>query len=283
MDAVLVTGCSSGIGRACALELARAGYMTFAGVRSEEDASSLRSHSIPGLVPIQLDVRNAESVEQVVRHLAGDLGDTRFLGLVNNAGISASGPVEFLGVDEIQEVLDINLLGPVRLVQAFLPMLRESEGRIINIGSGEAFLATPANSAYCMSKYALEAFSESLRMELAPMGIHVILVEPGGTKTRIMEKVELRFQTLGESLPSTAQTLYGKSMEARRRMPERGRLQAPEKVAGVVRRALDAPKPRARYFVGADVRGAFMLGRLVPSNARDAVLRILFGFPGRRP
>ncbi len=191
--------------------------------------------------------------------------------------------VEFLEVDEIREVLDVNLLGPVRLVQAFLPMLRESEGRIINIGSGEAFLATPANSAYCMSKYALEAFSESLRMELAPMGIHVILVEPGGTKTRIMEKVALRFQTLGESLPSTAQTLYGKSMEARRRMPERGRLQAPEKVAGVVRRALDAPKPRARYFVGADVRGAFMLGRLVPSNARDAVLRILFGFPGRRP
>ncbi len=280
MGAVLVTGCSSGIGRACAIALAQAGYKTFAGVRSEEDGRSLRSNSLPGLVPVQLDVRAPGSIQQVFDRLAREAHDTSFFGLVNNAGVSASGPVEFLDVAEIQEVLNVNLLGPVRLVQAFLPMLRESAGRIINICSGEAFLSTPINSAYCMSKYALEALSESLRMELAPMGIRVILVEPGGTKTRIMEKVAARFRDLGESLPSTAQKLYGKSMEARRRMPERGHLQPPEAVARVVRRALGDSRPKARYFVGADVRGAFMLGRLLPSSARDAILRILFGFPG---
>ncbi len=280
MNAVLVTGCSSGIGRACAIELARAGYKTFAGVRSEADGSWLRSSSVPGVVPVQLDVRDPGAIEEVVNRLSREVDETSFFGLVNNAGVSAPGPVEFLDVAEIQDVLNVNLLGPVRLVQAFLPMLRKSAGRIINIGSGEAFLSTPINSAYCMSKYALEALSESLRMELAPMGIRVILVEPGGTKTHIMEKVAARFQTLGETLPSTARKLYGKSLEARRRMPERGRLQPPEAVARVVRRALGDSRPKARYFVGADVRGAFLLGRLVPSSARDAILRGLFGFPG---
>jgi NAD(P)-dependent dehydrogenase (short-subunit alcohol dehydrogenase family) len=280
MGAVLVTGCSSGIGRACAIELAQAGFKTFAGVRTEGDGLSLRSKSVPGLVPVQLDVRDSGSIEQVVSRLTREVDDTGFFGLVNNAGVSASGPVEFLDIAEIQEVLNVNLLGPVRLVQAFLPMLRQSAGRIINIGSGEAFLSTPINSAYCMSKHALEALSESLRMELAPTGIRVILVEPGGTRTRIMEKAAARFETLGESLPSTARRLYGKSMEARRRMPERGHLQAPEAVARVVRRALADWRPKTRYFVGADVRGAFMLGRLFPSSARDAILRVLFGFPG---
>lgn len=279
MGAVLVTGCSSGIGRACALELARAGYRTFAGVRSEADGASLRSASLPGLVPVELDVRNAGSIRRVVDRLAREAGGEGLAGLVNNAGVSASGPLEYLEIAEIQQVLDVNLLGPVRLVQACLPLLRESRGRIVNIGSGEGFLSTPINSAYCMSKHALEALSESLRMELAPMGIRVILVEPGGTQTRILEKVAARFQALGESLPAGAERLYGKAMEARRRMPERGRLQTPEAVARGVRRALADRRPRARYFVGADVRGAFLLGRLAPASARDAILRWLFGFP----
>lgn len=279
MEAVLVSGCSSGIGRACAIELARAGYRTFAGVRSEADSESLRAEPVPGLVPVRLDVRDAASIRGVAERIAGEAGGARLVGLVNNAGISASGPVELLELADVREVLEVNLLGVVRMVQAFLPALRESRGRIVNIGSGEGFLSTPSNAAYCMSKHALEALSDSLRMELAPMGVSVVLVEPGGTRTRIMDKVEGRFRSLADSLPDTARELYAGSMEARRRMPERGRLQPPEAVARAVRRALRDPRPRARYFVGADVRGAFVLGRLLPSSARDGILRALFGFP----
>ena len=282
MRGVLVTGCSSGIGRACALELARAGYKTFAGVRNDDDASSLRSNDQPGLIPVRLDVRDAESIEEAVGSISSALGDSALFGLVNNAGVSAWGPLEFLELSEIQAVLDVNLLGPVRMVQALLPKLRQSSGRIINIGSGEAFLATAINSAYCMSKHALEAFSDSLRMELAPLGVRVVLVEPGGTKTRIFEKEMERLENLRASISPVALDLYGESLDARARMPERGRLQRPEAVARAVRAALDARRPRARYFVGADVRGAFLLGRLVPAVARDQVLRMLFGFPRRK-
>ncbi len=284
MRGVVVTGCSSGIGRACALELARAGYKTFAGVRNDDDASSLRSNDQPGLIPVRLDVRDAESIEEAVGSISSALGDSALFGLVNNAGVSAWGPLEFLELSEIQAVLDVNLLGPVRMVQALLPKLRQSSGRIINIGSGEAFLATAINSAYCMSKHALEAFSDSLRMELAPLGVRVVLVEPGGTKTRIFEKEMERLENLRASISPVALDLYGESLDARARMPERGRshLLRPEAVARAVRAALDARRPRARYFVGADVRGAFLLGRLVPAVARDQVLRMLFGFPRRK-
>ncbi len=279
MRAVLVTGSSSGIGRACALELSRHGFRTYAGVRSEADAQALRSLRGADLVPVILDVCDAGAVERVRSQLLGEVGEAGLFGLVSNAGISASGPVEFLDLDEIRRVFDVNVLGAVRLAQAFLPALRRSRGRIVHIGSGEAFLSTPANSAYCMSKHALLALGESLRMEVAPHGVRVIQVEPGGTETRIMDKVAARFERLGASLPPAALELYGDSMDARRRMPENRRLMPPETVARVVRRALSDAKPKARYFVGADVLGAFAAGRWLPAWARDAILRRALGFP----
>ena len=283
MRSVLVTGSSSGIGRACALELAEAGNRVFAGVRSVQDASALRAESVPGLEPVELDVSEPASIDRAVGEVAAKSGDGGLFALVNNAGISASGPVEFLGPDELRAVLDVNLIGPMLLIQRCLPMLRRSQGCVVNIGSGEAFLATPSNSAYCMSKHALEALTDSLRMEVAPMGVRVVLVEPGGTETRIIEKVATRFGELRESLPPEALSLYGQSMEARLSMPEKGNLQPPERVAKVVRRAIEARRPRARYFAGADVRGALLLGRFVPVRLRDACLRWIFGFPAPRP
>lgn len=283
MRSVLVTGSSSGIGRACALELASAGYGVFAGVRSERDASALRAEPVPRLEPIELDVADPASIDRAMEHIAAEAGDGGLFALVNNAGISASGPVELLDPGELRQVLDVNLIGPMLLIQRCLPMLRRSRGRIVNIGSGEAFLATPSNSAYCMSKHALEALTDSLRMEVAPMGVRVVLVEPGGTETRILEKVEGRFRELRRSLPPEALSLYGPSMEARLAMPQKGRLQPPERVARAVRRALDARRPRARYFAGADVRGALLLGRFAPARVRDGILRRIFGFPHPGP
>ena len=130
-----------------------------------------------------------------------------------------------------------------------------------------------------MSKFALEAFNDSLRMEVAPSGVQVIVVEPGGTETRILEKVSARFQDVRGSLPENGRDLYLDSIDARARMPEGAKLLPPEAVARVVRRALSAGSPKARYFAGLDVRGAFLLGRFVPAAVRDRVLRLLFGFP----
>lgn len=277
--AVVVTGSSSGIGRACVLDLVGAGYKVFAGVRSEQDASSLLAEAGPGLRPLQLDVRDEASIEAAVRTVAAETGEAGLSGLVNNAGISASAPLGILDIADLRDVLEVNLLGPFRMVQGFLPLLRSARGRIVNIGSGEAALATPANGAYCMSKFALEAFNDSLRMELAPSGVRVIVVEPGGTQTRILEKVSARFQEVRSSLPAADRDLYLDSIDARDRMPEGASLLPPEAVARVVRKALTSGSPKARYFAGLDVRGAFLLGRFVPAAVRDRVLRLLFGFP----
>lgn len=278
-SAVLVTGASSGIGRACALDLEGAGYLVFAGVRSETDAAALRAEAGPGLVPLQLDVRDDDSINAAIEAVKAKVGDAGLYGLVNNAGISASGPLEFLDISDLRNVLEVNLLGPFRMTRGCLPLLRRANGRVVNIGSGEAALATPANGAYCMSKFALEAFSDSLRMELAPSGVRVVVVEPGGTDTRILEKVSARFHEVRSSLPAGGRELYLDSIDARARMPDGAKLLPPEAVARVVRRALLAGRPKARYFAGLDVRGAFLLGRFVPAAARDRVLRLLFGFP----
>jgi NAD(P)-dependent dehydrogenase (short-subunit alcohol dehydrogenase family) len=280
--AVVITGCSSGIGRACALDLSRAGYRVFAGVRTEQDASSLLAEASTALVPLQLDVRDEDSIAAAARRVAEETGEAGLFALVNNAGVSASGPLEFLEVAELRNVLEVNLLGALRTVKSLLPQLRRGGGRIVNVGSGEAALATPANGAYCMSKFALEALTDTLRMEVAPAGVQVIAVEPGGTQTRILEKVSARFQEVRSSLPADGRDLYLDSIDARARMPEGAKLLAPESVARVIRRALEARRPKARYFAGLDVRGAFLLGRFVPAPARDGLLRLLFGFPGRR-
>ncbi len=267
-EAVVVTGASGGIGKACVTCLRDAGFTVLAAVRNDAQAAALPS----GTQSFRLDLSEPASVDKAIEEIR--FFDLPVRGLVNNAGASLAGAIEDLSMKSLREVFEINLLGPVQLTRALLPDLRSGNGRVVNIGSGEGFLATPLNAPYCMAKHALEAFSESLRLELAPSGIPVSVVSPGQTETPILEKARASFN----ELPSQTSAPYLDLVSPRARMAER-RGAPPNRVAKAVTQALTSRKPRSRYFVGADSRGAYLLGRVVPGTLRQRFMRSFLGFP----
>jgi len=267
MSAVVVTGASGGIGRACVPLLRGAGFTVLAAVRSDAQAAALPA----GTRTFRLDLADPARVDEAVEEIRASGLPLR--GLVNNAGASRTGAIEDLPMEVIREMLQVNLLGPLQLTRALLPDLRAGAGRIVNIGSGEGFLATPLNAPYCMAKHAVEAFSDSLRLELAPSGIPVSVVSPGQTETPILAEARASFRELA----SRTSAPYRDLVAPRARMAERPGA-PPTRVARVVVEALTAGEPRSRYFVGSDSRGAYLLGRVVPSAARRLFLRSFLGF-----
>jgi len=196
--------------------------------------------------------------------------------IVLNAGIAIAAPLEFLPPAELTRQLDVNVVGQLRVLQAFLPALRPSRGRVVIMGSIGGRSALPFLGAYAMSKFALEAMADSLRVELAPWGIHVSLVEPGTIATAIWTKPQRSI----EELPPQAAELYGERAEKFRKLATgRAATQAesPEEVSNAVMHALESPKPKTRYLVGADAKRRARVERL-PDRLRDRLLtRFLFG------
>jgi NAD(P)-dependent dehydrogenase (short-subunit alcohol dehydrogenase family) len=260
---VLVTGASSGIGAACVDRLARGGWHVLGGVRTDEDADRLRAQDVE---PVTIDVTDAGSIEASVRRV--DALDA----LVNNAGIAISMPVEFLPLEELRHQLEVNVIGQVAVIQAFLPQLRAARGRIVNVGSIAGRSSLPFLGAYAASKHALEAITDALRIELQPFGIEVSIVEPGGIATPIWRKGAERFQHLAAALPPDLVLLYGERMlkfrEAAAAAGKRG--EPADLVARAVEHALTATKPRTRYVVGRDARRRSRVERL-PDRLRDRV------------
>jgi NAD(P)-dependent dehydrogenase (short-subunit alcohol dehydrogenase family) len=239
--ACLVSGASSGIGEACALRLARSGWLVYAGVRRAGDAP-------PGTTEVILGVTDAGSIAAAAARVE------RLDGLVNNAGISVAVPLEALPLEQLRNQLEVNVVGQLAVTQAFLPHLRRSRGRIVNVGSISGRSALPFLGAYAASKFALEAFTDSLRVELAPWGIWVSIVEPGTIATPIWRKgAALADEIAAGADPATIE-LYRPAMEAfRRAAAERARHGIPaDEVAKAVEHALGAATPKARYLVGAD-------------------------------
>jgi NAD(P)-dependent dehydrogenase (short-subunit alcohol dehydrogenase family) len=181
--AVVITGASTGIGRACTLLLDALGFQVFAGVRKAEDGESLRRATSARLTPVFIDVTDEQSIAAAAKSVSQEVGDAGLVELVNNAGIAIPGPLEYLTLEELRRQLEINLVGQFAVTQAFLPLLRKTRGRIVNVSSLAGKLTTPFNGAYSAAKHGMEAFSDSLRMELAPWGIHVSVVEPGTIAT----------------------------------------------------------------------------------------------------
>lgn len=271
----LITGASSGIGEASALRLARAGWRVLAGVRAAADGDRLRAAADERLEPVTIDVTEPATIAAV----ADQLGDEPLDGLVNNAGTAFVMPLEFLPLDELRGQLEVNLVGHVAVTQALLPNLRAARGRIVNVGSIAGRSALPFLGAYAASKHALEAFTDSLRVELRPSGITVTVIEPGTIATPIWRKGGERFQELTAELPPELGRLYGERMAAfREAAAAAGRRAEPaDDVAIVVERALTAERPKARYVVGRDARRRALIERL-PSGLRDRVYeRVLLG------
>jgi NAD(P)-dependent dehydrogenase (short-subunit alcohol dehydrogenase family) len=264
-ERVVVTGASSGIGEACALRLVRSGRKVFAGVRTEADAERLSGQ---GAEPVMLDVTDPASIAAAAETLRGG----PLNGLVNNAGIALSMPLEFLPLAELRRQLEVNLVGQVAVTQAFLPYLREARGRIVNVGSIAGHSALPFLGAYAASKHALEAVTDSLRLELQPFGVEVVIVEPGSIATPMWRKGAEGFQRLTTDMPADLGRLYGGRLEAFRRAAaaaaQRG--EPADNVAEVVERALTAERPRTRYLVGRDARRRARVERL-PDRLRDRV------------
>ena len=265
--AVLVTGASTGIGEATARRLKRAGWDVFAAARKDADLERLRSE---GLMPLKLDVTDAGSIASAKGELEGRGLD----GLVNNAGVAVSGPMEFIPLDELRHQLEVNLVGQVAVIQAFLPNVREANGRIVNVSSIGGKIALPLVGPYAASKFGLEAVSDSLRRELRPWGIHVALIEPGAVTTPIWERGRETADRLEAEMGEHARARYGKLADRIRaeteKIPERG--VDPDEVAKAIEQALTASRPKLRYVVGRDAKVRLKIKALVGDRRFDALI-----------
>lgn len=275
MSTFVVTGSSTGIGEACALRLAGAGHRVIAGVRREADGERLAARA-GSIVPALVDVTDGMQIDALVRRL-DELDASRLDGLVNNAGIARGGPLEFLPIDEWRTQFEVNVLGQVAVTKALIPLLRRGRGRVVFIGSISGRVSTPFLGPYGASKHAIEAVAESLREELRPWDIAVSVVEPGAVRTPIWAKGRDFADQLERRLPAEAHDLYDDAItDLRRTIDNQERVGVPpDRVAAVVERALTAARPRYRYLVGRDARGAGMLERLLPDRAMAYVTRRL--------
>lgn len=273
--AVVVTGASTGIGRAAALRLDRDGYQVFAGVRREADGERLAADGSGRLAPIMIDVTDAGMIAAAAARVGDEVGDPGLRGLVNNAGVALPAPMEIMPLDALREQLEVNVVGQVAATQAFLPLIRRARGRVVNISSVGGRVASPALGAYAASKFALEALSDSMRMELHPWGIHVAVIEPGSFGTEIWRRGGEAADSALERVPEEGRALYAGLIDAVRRLAQRtqDRGRPPDAVVRAIVHALTASRPRTRYVVGADARTQIALARLLPDRAYDALVR----------
>ncbi len=277
----VITGASTGIGRATALRLDAAGFRVFAGVRRQADGEALRGAASPRLVPLLLDVTDAAGVEAAAKTVETAVGAVGIQGLVNNAGVAVGAILEFVDLDELRRQLEVNVVGAAAVTRAFLPLMRRGGGRVVNVSSNGGYLAAPFLGPYAASKFALEALSDSLRRELRTWNIPVAVIEPGSIETPIWEKGRGQAARLRSALPEEARRLYGSALDrfeayvaktAKRAIPA-------DMVARAVEHALCAPRPKTRYRVGTDAHIGRLLTRFLPDRAVDALLARLTGLP----
>ena len=282
---VVITGASTGIGAACALHLDQRGWRVFAGVRRQADAESLKARASPRLTPIALDVADTVSISTAASAVAGAVDEEGLAGLLNNAGIAVPGPIELLPLPELRRQLEINVIGQVAVTQAFLPLIRAGRGRIVNMGSIAGRMATPFTGAYGASKFALEALTDALRLELAPWSISVSIVEPGAVATPIWEKSATAARTILGTVPPESIALYADAIEALRKTAARAEKNAvdPIEVARAVEHALTAGKPRTRYVVGREAKIRAVMALLVPDHIRDSLVAKAMRLPKTAP
>jgi NAD(P)-dependent dehydrogenase (short-subunit alcohol dehydrogenase family) len=279
MPSVLITGASRGIGRATALRLSAAGWDVTAGVRQEKDAEALTAASTGPIKTVFLDVTDEDHIAGLDAKLPQQLD-----AIVNSAGIVVGGPVEAVPAAELRRQLEVNVVGQAAVTQVVLPRLRASRGRVIFLSSVSGLISTPMMGPYSASKFALEGLADALRMELAPWGVRVILIEPAQTDTDLWRHADAQLKESVAVLAPAQRELYAKHISGfRKTIPRSQHTAAPaDGVAATVEKALTARRPRARYMVGASANVQAKLALATPTRARDALLRAGTGVP-RRP
>jgi NAD(P)-dependent dehydrogenase (short-subunit alcohol dehydrogenase family) len=279
LESVLVTGATDGLGRATAVLLARRGYRVFAGGRSAERRAALeelaRGNKLP-LEVLELDVTSDASVAAAVAEI--ERRASPVAALVNNAGIGIGAAMEEISNADLQKQFDTNLFGVLRVTQRVLPEMRKRRrGRIVNMSSVAGKIAGPIMGPYCASKHALEAISDSMRLELYPFGVQVILIEPGFIATSIgRNSMELSAAYANAAERSPYRAIYESFKESFASNMNASRT-TPEDCAAVILRAIEAKKPRARYVVTPEAKMALRMRRLLPDRMLDRFLQKQMG------
>jgi NAD(P)-dependent dehydrogenase (short-subunit alcohol dehydrogenase family) len=260
---LLITGCSSGIGRAIALEAARRGHIVFASAR---DLNAIRDLEAQSIRTLQLDVQDAASCAEAVQIVRREAG--RLDALVNNAGYGQYGAVEDVSIERWEQQFDVNVFGTVRMIQAALPPMREARGgTIVNMSSVAGKLSIPFAAPYCAAKHALEAISDALRVELSPFGIRVVVIEPGPIVSKFEERARREVNSLLKGTGPYSR-FYGEAERAMEGDFRRGQLPA-EAVARVVLKAVEARRPKIRYALTVMSKTLIPLRRLLPDRYFD--------------
>lgn len=282
MSTVLITGASSGIGREAAVRLAERGHHVIAAARTMPALEQVRRTTKGRVDTLELDVTSQDSIEAAKREIASLIGQNGIDVLINNAAYALTGPLEEVGDAELKAQFETNVFGPMRMVRAFVPQMRQrGTGRIINISSVVGRLALPFFGPYNATKHAIEALSDSLRNELKPFGIDVVIIEPGAISTGITETERSAMeQHATEGSPYAEQITkllaFQKEMNANAAKPEI--------VARAIVRAVEAEKPRARYVVPLlRARVLIAIAEFLPTEVSDALLRSITGLRGARP
>jgi NAD(P)-dependent dehydrogenase (short-subunit alcohol dehydrogenase family) len=284
LKSVLITGASTGIGATCATRLHRLGYRVFAGVRKPEDGERLRAATSERLRWIRLDVTDGNQIDDALRDLEAVLGARGLDALVNNAGVAVGGPLEYLPPAELRRQLEINVVGLHAVTQTFLPLIRLARGRIVHMGSISGRIASPFTGPYAASKHAVEALTDALRLELAPEGIRVAVIEPGQIDTPIWEKGLAESATVAARIPPEGMARYAQRLKVLqwviKSAPKRS--SPPDAVADAVIHAIESDAPRTRYVVGFDAKLRLWLTRLLPDRMMDGLVLSMLGRLERR-
>ncbi len=286
---ILITGCSSGLGRITAIHLAQRGWRVIAGVRKDSDAQSIvseaRALNIQDLATLNIDVTDADSIAHATRELAGLIAPGTLSAVVNNAGTSVVGPLELVPLTEWRRQFEINVFGQIAVTQAVLPMLRDhrrahgrGSARIVMMSSIAGKVSQPMLGPYTSSKFALEALSDALRMELAPQGIQVSLIEPGAFESNIWAKGKSSADAMDRAHP--AFPIYDQMLKNLERGVDKVAKHPAIAVARAVERALTRSAAPARILVGMDAKAGAISKWLLPTRLFDFALRKTFGVPG---
>lgn len=280
---VVITGASSGIGGASVSRLIQSGWRVFATVRKAEDGERLRVEIGADLIPVIMDVTDRSSIAAAAEQISSQLLGRGLDGLVNVAGIGMVRPVEYVTPGDMQEIFEINVFGQIAVTQAFLPLLRQARGRIVNISSVGAHIAIPFGGLLNASKSAFGTLSDTLRLEMHPFGIRVSTVEPGAIKTPAVEKTLGHVDEVIAGLPGGAAEQYGGMLKkfVSRAYAREMNGSSPDVVARAVQHALTSQRPRTRYQVGKHAHLLTALPRILPGRLLDAILLRILGLPAK--
>lgn len=278
---IMITGSSSGIGKASALLLAHNGFQVFAGIRKAQDGENLKREAQTNLVPIIIDVTDPASIREAVLSVTDQLNGRGLGGLVNVAGIGISGPLEYVTPEDLHRTFEVDVFGQIAVTQAFLPLIRRAHGRIVNISSVGAHIAIPFGGVLTACKSALGSLSDALRLELRPFGIRVCVIEPGAIRTPAVDKTLGHVEETIRGLPRDGAVQYAEMLRtfSERAYAREKNGSPPEVVARAVHHALTSRRPKIRYVVGKDAKPLAVLPRLLPDVVLDAIRMRIFGLP----